>query len=76
MCDMVVLSVGDIVQIVNAQHAWYPCVLIVDEVKIWGVQAYVIHPLSNQGSGNIAIAPIRLKMEDVQKVGESLIKVE
>lgn len=38
---------GDIVQITNPLHPWYPCLLVVDEVKSWGVQAYVSIPRSN-----------------------------
>lgn len=41
---------GDIVQITDPEHPWYPCLLIVGEVKSWGVQACVLSPGSNDGS--------------------------
>lgn len=35
---------GDIIQIIDEQDPWYPCLLIVSELKSWGVQAYVLIP--------------------------------
>lgn len=35
---------GDIIQIVNPENAWFPALLIVSEVKSWGVQAYLFVP--------------------------------
>lgn len=35
---------GDIIQITDESNKWFPCLLIVDEVASWGVQAYVIIP--------------------------------
>jgi hypothetical protein len=41
---------GDIIQITDEEHAWFPALLIVDEAKNWGVQAYAIIPQSNDGT--------------------------
>ena len=35
---------GDIIQITNPENKFYSCLLIVDEVKSWGVQAYMTVP--------------------------------
>ncbi len=35
---------GDIVQITDPSDNWYPCLLIVSEVKSWGIQGCVIMP--------------------------------
>lgn len=42
--------VGHIIQITDENHPWFPCLLIVTEVKSWGVVAYVIIPQTNDGS--------------------------
>lgn len=38
---------NSIIQIVDVGHAWYGCILIVDEIKPWGVVAYIPVPHSN-----------------------------
>lgn len=60
MSDVPSCSRGDIVQIVDEAHAWYGCLLIVDEVKLWGVLAAALIPRSNDGSEPIAQAWNRL----------------
>lgn len=35
----VLVEVGDLVQITNSAHDWYRCILVVDQVKSWGIQA-------------------------------------
>lgn len=64
--------IGDIVQIVDEDHAWFPCLLIVSEVKSWGVQAYALIPKSNDGSERTGEAYNRLKDDQIQRVGSSL----
>lgn len=63
----------DIVQIVDQDHAWFPALLIVDEVKSWGVQAFVIIPNSNDGSEPISQAYNRLPFNKIEKVGKANI---
>ena len=38
------VNVGDIVQIIDEKNPWFPCLLIVTEVKKWGIQGYVKTP--------------------------------
>lgn len=63
---------NDIVQIIDSLHPWYPALLVVDEVKPWGVQAYCLVPESNS-SNMVSQAFNRLKTEQVEKVGHSVI---
>ena len=63
---------GDIVQITDEKHAWFPCLLIVDEVKPWGVQAACLIPNSNT-QNDVGRAFNRLKIEQVEVVGEAVI---
>lgn len=60
---------GDIIQITKTDDPWFPALLIVDEVKSWGVQAYTILPQSNDGSEKPGNAYRRLKFELFEKVG-------
>ncbi len=64
---------GDIIQITREDDPWFPALLIVDEVKSWGVQAYVIVPNSNDGSSKPGNAYRRLKAELFEKVGVAVI---
>lgn len=63
---------GDVVQITDTNHPWFPCLLIVDEVKAWGVQACVIIPQSNDKSEPPSQAFNRLKFEQIAKVGNAI----
>jgi len=64
------LKKGDIVQIEDAKHPWYPALLIVDEVKHWGVQACCFIPESNT-EGQCGQAWNRLTYGSFEKVGEA-----
>jgi len=61
------LQEGDIIQITDADDKWFPCLLIISEVKSWGVQAYITIP-RNDGEplGN---AYYRIANDKFQKVG-------
>ncbi len=63
----------DIVQIVDEAHPWYPCLLLVTEVKTWGVQACALIPQSNDGSRPPAHAYTRLRLAQVAKVGTAVV---
>lgn len=67
------LSKGDIVQITNAGHHWYPALIIVDEVKTFGILGYATN-VDNTAEPNHP-AYIRLKTEDFEKVGRAAIAV-
>lgn len=65
-------KVGDLVQIVDEAHGWFPCVLFVSEVKSWGVIAFAMIPKANDGSVKPAEAYTRLEHNAIQRVGSSL----
>lgn len=63
---------NDIVQITDADHPWFPALLIVSEVKSWGVQAYAIIPITNDHSELPGEAFNRLNFNQIAKVGEAV----
>lgn len=63
------IAKGDIVQITNTKCEWYPCLLIVDEVKTWGIQGYVLVPTPS----GVGSAYYRVNTEDFDKVGKAII---
>lgn len=67
------LKKGDIIQITDQDHPWFPSLLIVDEPKSWGCVAYVIIPKSNDGSESIGLAFNRLPTGQFRAVGAAAI---
>ena len=65
---------GDIIQITDRSHPWFPALLIVDEIKGFGVQACCLIPESNQ-EGPCNQAYNRLTTGSFEKVGEAAICV-
>lgn len=65
---------GTIVQITNSDHHWYPCLVIVSEVKSWGIQGYISIPSDNRG--NVGNAYIRLSTDQFEVVGEAKLVAE
>lgn len=62
---------GTIVQITDKKNHWFPCLIIVDEVKNWGIQGYITIPENNnRQSGN---AFIRLETKEFEIVGKAEI---
>lgn len=59
---------NDIIQAVEGTGIWQGCLLIVDEVKSWGVQAYM--NVSGQGT-----AFIRLKTGEFEVCGHALLTI-
>jgi hypothetical protein len=39
--ETVALHPGDLVQITATDHPWFPAVLVVDDVRGWGVQGFL-----------------------------------
>ena len=66
-------QVGDVVQIIDENEAWYPALLIVSEVKTWGVVADCLMPKVNTPGSHASIAPTRLPNHVIVKVGEAVI---
>ena len=62
---------GMIVQITNKGHHWFPCLIIVTEVKSWGIQGYMTIPSNTEATNGDAY--IRLKTEEFEIVGEANI---
>lgn len=58
---------GDVIQI-NENHKWKGCLAVVDEVKSWGVQAYV--PVPQDGN-----AFIRLMHGDYEYIGKAILVI-
>ncbi len=50
----------------KGQDGWIGCLIIVSEVKNWGVKGYVQIP-------DERIIPIRLRWEEIEYVGESVL---
>ncbi len=69
-------QIGDVIQIIDKEHPWFPCLLIVDEVKSFGVRAYALVPKSNDGSEAPSQALNRLKFDQILKIGNAAIVVE
>ena len=61
---------NDIVQITDENDNWYPCLLIVDEVKSWGIQGYLTIPGPDKGN-----AYYRVSNGKFEKVGKANIVV-
>ncbi len=65
------ISTGDVIQITDKNDKWFPCLLIVDEVKGWGVQAYITIPTNDEKqNGN---AYYRIEYGKFEKVGSAKI---
>lgn len=58
---------GDLVQITNEENPWFPCVLVVSELKSWGIQGYVTIPLKGD-------AYYRVKTGEFELVGKAKIE--
>lgn len=61
---------GDIIQITDETDNWYPCLLIVDVVKSWGVQAYLTIPSNKERNGN---AYYRIDNDKFEVVGAAVV---
>lgn len=70
------LARGDIVQVIDETHSWFGCLLVVDEVKGWGVMAYVSIPHSNDGSEEVGLAYNRLSYDKIEKVGTAAFVIQ
>lgn len=55
---------GSIVQVSNGESEWFGCVVTVEELKSFGVQAYLTVP-------NTGTAYVRLNWDEIVYVGEA-----
>lgn len=67
------LVTGDLVQITDEAHPWFPAVLVVSEVRTWGVQACVIVPQSNVQPPSCAQMWNRLRTGAFVRVGAAAV---
>lgn len=65
---------GDVVQIIDPSHHWFPALLVVDEVKDWGIQGYAT--AINNDPGPCPAAYIRVKNEQIARIGEAIVVSE
>ncbi len=69
------LKPGSVIQITDQSHSWYPCLLLVGEVRSWGVLATALIPTSNDGSTIPAEAPTRLAAGSYEVVGQARVSL-
>lgn len=62
---------GDIVQIVDENHHWFPSLVVVTELKAFGIQGFVFIPHNDGTPAGQAF--IRLKREQYERVGTAVI---
>jgi hypothetical protein len=67
------LEVGDVVQIVDEADAWFPCLVIVTEVKETRLMGCVLVPESNDGSKKAGQAYRFFRPETVERVGAAIV---
>lgn len=61
------MKIGDIVQVNPEKEMFGACMVVVTEVKTWGIQGYV------QNAGVNGQAYIRLKTEDFEPTGGTAV---
>jgi len=61
------MKIGDIVQVNPEKEMFGACLVVVTEVKTWGIQGYV------QNAGVNGQAYIRLKAEDFEHTGGTAV---
>ena len=66
---------GDIVQITEETHHWFPALVIVSEPRGWGCIGYLISVTSNDAKVKNNPAYIRLDKSTYEKVGRAIIQV-
>lgn len=66
------VSPGDVVQIIDEKHPWFGCLLIVTEVRSWGVLAGAPIPTSNAEQA-VTTAFNRLQWELIARIGAALV---
>ncbi len=65
------VDTGEIIQIVDEDHHWFPCLVIVSEPKSFGCQGYVLIPHNDKSPTGQAY--IRLNHDDYVSVGRAEI---
>lgn len=73
MFDSGALRRGDLIQITDATHHWFPAILVVDEVEAFGVQAACVVPQGSAAPGSTEPDFIRLEPADFERVGRAVV---
>jgi hypothetical protein len=60
---------GDVVQITNEDHAWFPALIVVSDPKSFGVQGYLT-VVTSEGTNP---AYIRLRHDEIEYIGAAAI---
>lgn len=66
-----VLHPGDIVQVIDQEDRWFPALVVVDEVKAWGVQGFAFMP-RNDGPP-VPQVSYRLQHGKFERVGRAVV---
>ena len=64
---------GDIIQITDEQHPWFPALLIVDDTTEKRVLGTCLMPMSNTKGSRCAQASIRLKYDQFAICGQAVV---
>lgn len=64
------IEVNSIVQITKETHYWFPALVIVSELKSFGIQGYVFLPSNDIKDRKV---DIRLEHDDYEAVGKAII---
>ena len=62
------LEKGSIIQITDEDDPWFPCILIVDEVKSWGILGYLTIPPNATGNTYCQIANGKFEVIGLAKI--------
>lgn len=71
---MITIKRGDVVQITDEKHHWYPALLIVEEVKPFGCLAYAHCPADGNNFSGAAF--IRLNHDVYARIGDAKIVIK
>ena len=66
---------GDVVQIIDEEHPWCGCLLVVTSPRAWGVQGFVSIPESNAPGSRPSEAYTRIKNEQIAHVGRVALEM-
>lgn len=65
---------NEIVQITDETHPWFPTLVVIDEVKSWGIQGFCFIPTNDKEPAGRAY--IRLEHGSFENVGSAIIVPE
>lgn len=65
-----VIHPGDLIQITDPNHKWFPTVVVADQIKAWGVQAFAYWPSNTDKPSK---AHIRLQAGQYEYCGTCVI---